>query len=61
MDVLELRKFKENVTNFGMHSSFVKKFLTSWAIDNRIVPQDWKDMIAKAILEPVPHYNGSHG
>jgi hypothetical protein len=25
--------------------------LTSWAIKNRIIPQDWKDM-ARAILEP---------
>ena len=46
-----MRKFKESVTNFGMHSPFVKQILTSWAIKNRIIPQDWKD-IAKAILEP---------
>ena len=51
MDVLDLRKFKESVTSFGMHSTFVKQILTSWAIKNRIIPQDWKDM-ARAILEP---------
>jgi len=45
MGVLELRKFKESVTNFGMHSPFVKR------IKNRIIPHDWKDM-ARAILEP---------
>lgn len=51
MDVLELRKFKESVTNFGMHSPFVKQILISWAIKNRVIPQDWKDMV-RAILEP---------
>lgn len=54
MDMLELRKFKQSVTNFGMHSPFVKEILTSRAIKNRIIPQEWKDM-AKTILEPVPH------
>jgi hypothetical protein len=29
MDVLDLRKFKESVTNFGMHLPFVKHILTS--------------------------------
>ena len=51
MDVLDLRKFKESVTNFGMHFQFVKQIPTSWAIKNRIIPQDWKDM-TRAILEP---------
>ena len=45
-------KFKESVTNFGMHLPFVKQILTSWAIKNRIIPQDWKDM---AKLEPASH------
>jgi hypothetical protein len=34
-----------------MQWPFVKQILTSWAIKNRIIPQDWKDM-ARAILEP---------
>ena len=51
LDVLDLRKFKESVTNFGMHLPFVKQILTSWAIKNRIILQDWKDM-ARDILEP---------
>ena len=54
MDVLDLRNFKESVTNFGMQSPFVKQILTSLVIKNRIIPQDWKDM-AKAILEPMSH------
>lgn len=51
MVVLELRKFKESVTNFGMYSPFVKQILISWAIKNRIIPQDWNDM-TREILEP---------
>jgi hypothetical protein len=34
-----------------MHSPFVKQILTSGAIKNRIIPQDWMDM-AKEILGP---------
>jgi hypothetical protein len=34
-----------------MHFPFVKQILTSWAIKNRIIPQDWKDM-ARGILKP---------
>ena len=54
MNVLDLKKIKKNVTNFKMHSPFVKQILTSWAIKNRIIPQDWKDT-AKAILEPTSY------
>ena len=39
-DVLELRKFKQSVTKFGMHLPFVKQILTSWAIKNRKIPLD---------------------
>jgi hypothetical protein len=41
-DVLELRKFKESITNFEMYWPFVKKkkILPSWATKNRITPQD---------------------
>jgi hypothetical protein len=48
--MLELRKFKENVINFGMHSLFVKQILISWAIKNRIFPQDWKDVTFTVVL-----------
>nr|CDQ07277.1 Bm11540 [Brugia malayi] len=54
VEVLDLRKFKESVTNFGMHSPFVKQMLTSWSIKSRVIPKDWEDM-AKAILEPGPY------
>ena len=42
---------EKSVTNFGMRSPFVKQIMTSWAIKNRIISHDWKD-IAREILEP---------
>ena len=54
MNVLDLRKFKETVTNYGMHSPFVKQILTSWTIKKRIIPQDWKNM-TRTILEPAAY------
>ena len=53
--LLELRKSKESVTNFGMHLPSVKQILTSWTIKNRLIPQDWEDM-ARAILQPATHF-----
>lgn len=41
MDVLELRKCKESVTNFGMHLLFAKPALTPWAIKGSMI-QAWK-------------------
>lgn len=58
--VLELRTFKDSVTNFETHSSFVRQILTSWTIKSRIVLQEWKD-IAHAILDLGHISNGSHG
>jgi hypothetical protein len=37
------KKTEETVTNYGVHSPFVKQILNSWAIQNKIIPQDWKD------------------
>ena len=54
MDVLDQTKFKESVSNFGMHLPFLQQILTFWAINNSIIPQDWKDVV-KAILEPASH------
>jgi sensor domain CHASE-containing protein len=54
MDVLELGRFKESVTNFEIYFPFVKQILTSLTTKNTIILQDWKDM-AKAILEPQKH------
>ena len=54
MDVLAQTKFKESVSNFGMHLPFLQQILTFEAINNSISPQNWKD-VAKAILELASH------
>ena len=51
--MLDLRRLKEAIVSYGMHSSFVRQMLKSWTTKNRTVPQDWKDLIT-AILESGP-------
>lgn len=53
IDVLDLRRLKEAVISYGMHSPLVNRILKSWATQNRFIPQDWKDL-ATAILEAGP-------
>ena len=53
--LLDLRTFKESVTNFGMHFPSVKQILTSWTIKNSQIPQDWEDM-AREIQQPATHF-----
>ena len=53
VEILDLRRFKAAVTSYGINSPYVKQMLNSWATQNRIIPQDWKDL-ASAILEAGP-------
>lgn len=48
-----LEKFKEAIISYGMHSTFVKQMLNSWATHNRIISQDQKGLVT-AILEAGP-------
>ncbi|XP_052593228.1 torsin-1A-interacting protein 1 isoform X3 [Peromyscus californicus insignis] len=51
IEMLDLRRFKEAIVSYGMHSPYVKQMLNSWSTYNRIVPQDWREL-AQAVLEP---------
>lgn len=51
IEMLDLKRFKEAIVSYGMHSPYVKQMLNSWSTYNRIVPQDWRDL-AQAVLEP---------
>ncbi|XP_052568117.1 endogenous retrovirus group K member 10 Gag polyprotein-like [Peromyscus californicus insignis] len=51
IEMLDLRRFKEAIVSYGMHSPYVKQMLNSWSAYNRIVPQDWWEL-AQAVLEP---------
>lgn len=53
IDILDLQRFKEADLSYGIHSSYVKQILNSWTTENRIIPQDWKDLTI-AILKACP-------
>ena len=46
----DLRHIKESVVSYGLHSSYVKQLLHSWATHNRVTPADWVGLAA-ALLE----------
>ena len=54
IEMLDLKRFKEAAISYGKHPSYVKQMLNSWATQNIIIPQDWKDL-ATAILEVGSH------
>lgn len=53
IDSLDLRRSKEKAASYEMHSSCEKQILDSWATQDRIIHQDWKNMTT-AILEACP-------
>ena len=48
--MLDLRRFKEVRVSYA--SRFVKQMLNLWSFSNRLIPQDWRDLVTD-ILEPV--------
>lgn len=51
---------KGNSGSTWMYSAHVRQAINNWAMQNRITPQDWKDLVTP-ILEAVLNYNGLHG
>ena len=49
----DLKEFKQAIVNYGLHSSFVREMLKSWALSSRATPQDWNQLIS-AVLENGP-------
>lgn len=45
IEMIDLRHFKESVISYVMHSPYVKDRLRNQAIQNRIIPQDWKGLV----------------
>ena len=58
--VLGLRRFKETRVTYGIHSPFVKQMLNSWSLCNRIILNDWIELV-KAIYSLFYSYNGLSG
>ena len=49
----DLKEFKQAIVNYGLHSSFVREMLKSWALSSRATPQDW-NQLTSAVLENRP-------
>ena len=43
--MLHLRRFKEVIVSYGIHSPFVKQMLNSWSMYKRTIPQDWGSLV----------------
>ena len=39
--MLGLRRSKEAIVSYGMHSRFMKQMLNLWSVCNTIIPKDW--------------------
>lgn len=39
IEMLDLKRFKEEIFLYGMHSPSVKQMLNSWTTQNRIIPR----------------------
>ena len=44
-----LRYFKEAMISYGVHSPYVKQILNNWATQNRIILQDWKEVVIAVV------------
>ena len=51
MPMLDLRRVKEAIVSYGMHSPFVKQMLNLWSVCNRIITKHWIEFV-KGFLEP---------
>ena len=52
-EILDLKRFKEAVILHAILSPYINQMLNTWATQNRIIPQDWKDL-ATAISKSGP-------
>ena len=48
--MLDLKHLKEAIMLYGLHSPFVKEILNNWAMQHRVIPQDWMEGVS-ALLE----------
>lgn len=53
IEIIDLTHFKEARISYGKHLPFVKQIPNFWATQNRVIPQDWKELVI-AILNTSP-------
>ena len=51
--MIYLKRLEKSIVPHAMHSPFVKQMLNSWSITNKIILQDWKDLVT-VVLKPGP-------
>ena len=56
--MLDLRRFKESIVSYGMHSPFVKQTLNIWSVCNRIILKDLFELVNN-VLDPIPQIQWS--
>ena len=49
----DLKKIKQAILNYGLHSPFVKEMIRTWASNVRAIPHDFSQL-ASAVLEDGP-------
>ena len=48
--MLDLKHLKEAIMLYGLHSPFVKEMLSNWAMQHKIIPRVWEELVS-AVLE----------
>ena len=56
--MLDLRRFKESIVSYGMHSPFVKQMLNIWSVCKRIILKFLFEFV-KDVLDPIPQIQWS--
>ena len=52
--MLHLKRFKEAVVSYDIHSHFGKQMLNLWSLCHRIISKDYTELV-KDVLELGPH------
>lgn len=48
-EMLDLKHFKEAMVLYSLHSPLLKEMLNTWAMQNRVIPQDWKSLVSAVL------------
>lgn len=49
VEMVYLRNFKEAILLYSLQSPFVKKMLSNWPTQNRVIPQDCKRFLSTVL------------
>jgi hypothetical protein len=49
IEMIGLKNFKEPVASHTVHLPYVKQILSNWATQNKIILQDWKEVVIAVV------------